>query len=466
MVQEWNSTGTYTEYSVDLAPYAGQQIYVALRHFNTTGDTYYLYVDDLKLTGIEAEIIRPAKGALVYANGELVANLHHGESQFIHEVNRYDSEYCICVIQEGGKSDGTYFALADPQCATVEVDCPVGKNLSAEYEGHKVVLSWEREIFTDFEDDPQGWTFLDADGDGFVFGIYAAGGMEPNGGVNNTGANASLASFSYINGYGALTPDNYAFMPKVKVLPGATISFYASGYDPSFPEERFGVAVASADGLEINTLDTWTTSYPYARYVVDLAAYAGQEVYVGFRHCSTTAAYALVIDNITVTNVVWAGTVSETIGYNVYRSSDGMSYHLIGSVDGNQLSYEDHDISSVHQYYQVTALNTIPGGGYCESVPFLSVDGLHDYVSVSTDGIQELERGLQVYPNPTEGSVTIQMEGMTRVEVLNALGQVVFDRSLDVDEVLLDFSDLKAGVYILRVTTDGNELGFNKLIIR
>ena len=40
MIQEWNSTGSYTEYSVDLSAYQGQQIYVAIRHFNTTGETY------------------------------------------------------------------------------------------------------------------------------------------------------------------------------------------------------------------------------------------------------------------------------------------------------------------------------------------------------------------------------------------------------------------------------------------
>ena len=59
MIQEWNSTGTYTEYSADLSAYAGQQIYVAIRHFNTTGDTYFLCVDDIKVTGIEAEVTRP-----------------------------------------------------------------------------------------------------------------------------------------------------------------------------------------------------------------------------------------------------------------------------------------------------------------------------------------------------------------------------------------------------------------------
>ena len=111
-IQEWNSTGNYTEYTVNLAAYAGQQIYVAFRHFNTTGETYYLTIDNIKITNIEAEVTRPAKGVVLYANNELIATLNHGEESFTHSVNRYNSEYCIRVIQEGSKTDGTYYALA------------------------------------------------------------------------------------------------------------------------------------------------------------------------------------------------------------------------------------------------------------------------------------------------------------------------------------------------------------------
>ena len=399
MVQEWNSTGSYTEYTADLSAYAGQQIYVALRHFNTTGETYYLYVDDIRITGIEAEVTRPAKGALVYANDELIATLNHGETSYIHEVNRYVSEYCIRIIQEGSKDDGTYYALAAPQCANAEINCVAPENLSADYDGQQVTISWERNIFIDFENDPQGWSFLDGDGDGFVFGIYAAGGMEPNGSVNTAGTNASLTSFSYINGYGELTPDNYAFMPKVKILPGAHMEFYAAGFDPSYPAETFGVAVASADGVEVTTIQSWTSSHPYSKYNVDLSAYVGQEIFLGFRHFSTMAAYAICIDNITVTNAVWCGTASVTDHYNIYSSTDNTNYSLMGSVDGDHTTYQFGAKSGT--YFQVTAVNTVAGGETCESEPAMSVDGTHNYVFLSIDG----DYSITISADPIEGGV-------------------------------------------------------------
>lgn len=450
MVQEWNSTGSYTEYSVNLAAYAGQQVYVAIRHFNTTGETYYMYVDDIRITGVEAEILRPAKGALVYANGELIAMLNHGETSFVHSVNRYNSEYCIRIIQEGGKNDGTYFALAEPQCANVELECIAPVNLAASYDGDKVTLTWERNIFIDFEDDPQGWTFLDADGDESVFGIYAAGGMEPDGSVNTAGTNASLTSFSYLNGYGALTPDNYAFMPLTKILPGASIEFYAAGYDPSYPAETFGVVVASSDGMNINMLQQWTTSHPYQRYNVDLSEYAGQEVFVGFRHFSAVAAYALCIDNITVKNAVWAGTASVTERYEISRSTNGSDYNVIGWADGDATSYDDNDMHAPLYYYQVRAVNTMPGNVLCWSDPAISIDLIHDYVTATVTGIEEIDSNVSIYPNPTKGIVNIEVEGLKGVIVMNALGQIV----LETVDNKIDLSQYGTELFMLRIATE------------
>lgn len=453
MIQEWNSTGSYTEYSVDLSAYAGQQIYVAIRHFNTTGETYYLYVDDIRITGVEASITRPAKGAMVYANGELLATLNHGETSFTHSVNRYNSEYCIRVIQEGSKDNGTYFALAAPQCASAQINCVGAENLQGDFDGDKVTLSWQRNIFIDFEDDPQGWSFLDGDGDGLVFGIYAAGGMDPNGTPNTSGTNASLTSFSYNNEIGELNPDNYAFMPMTKVLPNARMEFYAAGFDPNYPTETFGVVVASSDGLNINMIQQWTTSYPYSRYTVDLSSFAGQEVFLGFRHFTTVAAYALCIDNITVVNAIWSGTASTTDHYNIYRSSDGANYNLIGYADGNATSYTDNDIQSVNQYYKVTAINTVSGGNYCESDPIT--------IHITTDGIDEVYSDVCVYPNPTNGIVNIKAEGIQNIVVMNALGQKV----LETIDNQIDLSQFGNGIFMLRIETE-NGINTQRIMVR
>ena len=450
MVQEWNSVGTYTEYSVDLSAYAGQQIYVAIRHFNTTGETYFLCVDDVKVEGVEAEVTRPAIGALVYANDELIATLNHGETSFTHEVNRYTSEYCIRIIQDGSRDTGDYYALAAPQCAEAELECVAPKNLRAENVGDKVVISWEREIYTGFEEDPQGWTFLDADGDGAIFGIYAAGGMNPDGSVNTTD-NPAMVSFSYINGQGALQPDNYAFMPKIKVLENARMTFYAAGFDPSYATEHFGVAVASSDGLEVATIAEWDSRNPYQEYTVDLSAYEGQEIFLGFRHFTRLSNYALCIDNITVTNVVWAGTSSQTYGYYIYRSTDGQDYNLIGVATGSTMHFDDNECASDIYYYKVTAINTI-AGGECESAPAMAADGIHDYVTAHTDGVAEMENDVKVYPNPTRGILFVETQSLASAyRITNPMGQSVLTGQITGETEQIDVSNLPHGMYFITI---------------
>ena len=328
--------------------------------------------------------------------------------------------------------------------------------MRAENLGDKVRISWEREIYTGFEEDPQGWTFLDADGDGFNFGIYAAGGMNSDGSVNTTGTNASLTSFSYNNSYGALQPDNYAFMPRIKVMENASMTFYAAGFDPSYAVEHFGVAVASADGLNIATIAEWDSRNPYQAFSVDLSAYEGQEIYLGFRHFTNVSNYALCIDNITVTNVVWSGTTSQTYGYYVYRSTNGQNYNLIGVATGSSMHFDDNDTNADTYYYQVTAINTIVGGE-CESAPAMSVDGIHDYVTAHTDGVNEMVDGISVYPNPTHGILFVETRFIasqpSAYRITNAIGQTLMTGQITGETQQIDVSNLPQGIYF--ITIDG-----------
>lgn len=452
MVSEWNSTGNYTEYAVDLSAYAGQQIYIAIRHFNTPGECYYLYVDDVRLTNIASIENAMAIGAAIYCNDALVALLNHGENSFIHALNRYDAHYCIRIIQNGSMDDGSYYALAAPQCVDAEVNCVAPKNLTANVVDNEVRISWEREIFTGFEEDPQGWALLDADGDGFTFDFYYGGGMNPDGTVNTTNTNASMASFSYMNSVGELHPDNYAFMPKIKVMENAKLTFYAAGWDPSYPSEHFGVAVANKDATVIETIAEWNTSNPYARYEVDLSGYMGEEIFLGFRHFTSVSNYALCIDNVTVTNVVWAGTDSETVQYNIYRSADGQNYEQVGEAFPPFLSFVDEEVRTTY-YYKVTALNSMAGNDTCESDPAMAVDGVHNFVTVTVDAVDETGGVLDVFPNPTTGRVILQADGMTRVMVIDALGRVVMDAPIEGDEASLDLSSYQDGLYLVRVET-------------
>ena len=72
----------------------------------------------------------------------------------------------------------------------------------------------------------------------------------------------------------------------------------------------------------------------------------------------------------------------------------------------------------------------------------------------NTIGVDEHGVIAKLYPNPTSGMVTIEAEGMRRLTVSNALGQVVYDAELRGDTKQLNMASFEAGLYLIRIHTD------------
>ena len=93
-----------------------------------------------------------------------------------------------------------------------------------------------------FEDGTmQGWTSVDADGDGY--GWYM-GSEIMTGQTGNNGSSDFVLSQSYYMGT-ILYPDNYLVSPQVQL--GGTLTFYACAQDASYAAEHFGVAVSTTN---------------------------------------------------------------------------------------------------------------------------------------------------------------------------------------------------------------------------
>ena len=59
-----------------------------------------------------------------------------------------------------------------------------------------------------------------------------------------------------------------------------------------------------------------------------------------------------------------------------------------------------------------------------------------------------------LFPNPTNGNVTIEAEGMQRLTVVNELGQVMYDAEVNNDTETLDMSQFGVGVFMIRIYTE------------
>lgn len=151
---------------------------------------------------------------------------------------------------------------------------------------------------------PTGFSVIDNDGDGYNWDYvyYTSSAM------GNNGSTGFMSSASYINNVGALTPDNWLILPAFTLPAGSDfdLSWYALGYDnSSYYMENYSVYVSTtgntvSDFTGTTPVYTGTTSQTYTKYTANLSSYAGQTIYVAFRHHNTTDMYQLHLDDLRI----------------------------------------------------------------------------------------------------------------------------------------------------------------------
>lgn len=84
----------------------------------------------------------------------------------------------------------------------------------------------------------------------------------------------------------------------------------------------------------------------------------------------------------------------------------------------------------------------------------------------SPTGVKELNSSsFEVYPNPSNGLVNINStETITKVTVVNILGETIRSISSDSKQVMIDISDLKSNVYFLQITDAKNQTSIQKIV--
>ncbi|MCQ2301523.1 MAG: C25 family cysteine peptidase [Bacteroidales bacterium] len=87
------------------------------------------------------------------------------------------------------------------------------------------------------------------------------------------------------------------------------------------------------------------------------------------------------------------------------------------------------------------------------------VGGTQFHVNVkNSSDVNENSIVANIFPNPTNGNITIQAAQMQRITVVNALGQVMLDNEVDSDSETLDMSQFGTGVYVVRIVTSNGTI--------
>ena len=84
--------------------------------------------------------------------------------------------------------------------------------------------------------------------------------------------------------------------------------------------------------------------------------------------------------------------------------------------------------------------------------------------SLDVEEIENSNESLSIYPNPTNGKLNIEADGIVEVEVINIVGQSVFAFNVNADSCEIDMTGFNAGVYFVNVKTE-NEIKTKKIIL-
>ena len=192
----------------------------------------------------------------------------------------------------------------------------------------------------------QGWTTIDADGDGHN---WMVGSTLMNTGQGHNGSNDLVLSQSYENDKGILYPDNYLICPTKDRY--TQISFWACGQDANYAAEHFSVEVSTTNNTNASaftTIQEWTLTAKdqgtWHQFTVNLSQYAGQQIWVAIRHFNCHDEFYLDVDDITLTK-----TSSKTSkdSYTVYRKNVATGSQTTLSSNVNGMSYSDSGWGSV-----------------------------------------------------------------------------------------------------------------------
>ncbi|MBP5631925.1 MAG: choice-of-anchor J domain-containing protein [Clostridia bacterium] len=322
---DFTASGDYVNFTADLSDFLGKEkVYVAIRHYNVT-DQFYLNIDDVEIKVIYScepgthvltevpEVTVPtctedAHCAYYQCSvcGRVFLDAEGLEPVLLKDTITAPAlghDWANCTSNNDGTH--TYTCSRCGEAKTEECTfnektdsgvskkvCDVcGYTVYSEVTGEKLVTGWG------FEETLEGWTFIDADEDGYCWGWAE---------YEDTHEGSRLIySASYDSDYGPLTPDNWAISPAFSLegQKDAKLSLWASGYS-NWPFETFALyASTSPDNLEgfVKISDDITTEDSFKNYTADLSAFDGEPVvYIAIRHYNTENMFYLLLDLVEI----------------------------------------------------------------------------------------------------------------------------------------------------------------------
>ena len=147
--------------------------------------------------------------------------------------------------------------------------------------------------------------------------------------------------------------------------------------------------------------------------------------------------------------------------YFVYRkcNEDG-EYHRVKIISSTKLEFKETFALEYGNWYYYKVMAYYKDID-CYSIPAKAKYGEEYFVKVwmSPESVDEnAVQNVEVYPNPAKDLLTIKAENLTNVMIYNTVGQKVLEQRLDANELTINTDGFEPGIYLIRITADGNEI--------
>jgi len=158
-------------------------------------------------------------------------------------------------------------------------------------------------------------------------------------------------------------------------------------------------------------------------------------------------------------HITWS-TATETNNdyYTIERSGDGVSFDAIALVDAKG------NVNAASNY-SVQDINPIDGISYYRLIQ-TDLDKNSKIYNIVTVSCSSKNSSVVVYPNPNNGSFTIQgLEIGAELLVTDVLGKIIYKATTSDIKTQLNLGHLSKGIYYLKTNNDLNDSDFKKIII-
>ena len=306
---------------------------VAFRHYDSEGG-YVIILNDIEVRNLTAPIVTLDGPASVEVNAEATFTAVSGTAtSYAWTVDGQQ------VSATGATMNYTFTATGSYTVAVTATNAAGSNSASMTVTVFSCDHITSFPYVQDFEsaDVYDCWTFIDADGDGYGWNTnYLRGEAGDDGSyMGHNGSMGLVGSASWVQ-QTPLFPDNWMITPAIDVPAGSNLylSWFAKGQDASYAEEHYSVYIGTT-GNSVNDFGSAvfseTTTSEWMGHNVSLADYAGQTIYVAFRHHDVSDMFYLDIDDIKISTDQVAGIDgADNVSVSVYPNPVSTVLHVEG----------------------------------------------------------------------------------------------------------------------------------------